>query len=307
MTASPRVGVDDGSGAKLVRSDAVLQHDRVVGGVPKRGGAEHSSKQGRCGEDEGQAVAHKLMLRWSDKGAQTYVARWVLPDFGLSRPSRTRPTCSARSVPQGSASAALGGQILERAENRFALLYHQGEDAGAVPVSGLRPFGQSGIVDETGELENVGAGDGKAGEVHRGHPSDPYRTSVRLQLATGWERGLAMNLRQLECVTDQLRESVAGSVVCDLRHRFPDARRISRRRGAGIRIRPRHKVASTRRSTSVSSPSSVSARTNVTQPIPSSPEQPRDARSAASPHPLPRRAPRHAIPYLTPGTSATFK
>jgi len=45
----------------------------------------------------------------------------------------------------------------------------QGEDAGAVSVRGFEPFGEARVVDEAGELEDVGAGDGKAGEVHRGH------------------------------------------------------------------------------------------------------------------------------------------
>ena len=64
----------------------------------------------------------------------------------IPNPSCTRPTCSARSVPRSSASAAVGGPFSRGTENRFALLYLKGQDAGAVPVSGLEAFGECLVV-----------------------------------------------------------------------------------------------------------------------------------------------------------------
>ena len=71
-----------------------------------------------------------------------------------------------------------GGRVVQRAEDRFPFLYPEGEDSGAVPVRGLEPFVQPGVVDETGELENVGASDRKAGEVHGGHGALPLGGSL---------------------------------------------------------------------------------------------------------------------------------
>lgn len=40
-----------------------------------------------------------------------------------------------------------GWSVLEGTENRFALLYLKGQDAGAVPVSGLEAFGECLVVN----------------------------------------------------------------------------------------------------------------------------------------------------------------
>ena len=64
-------------------------------------------------------------------------------------------------------------RVVQSAEDRFPFLYLEGEDAGAVPVSGLEAIGECLVVDQAGELENVGAGDGKPGEVHGGHSALP--------------------------------------------------------------------------------------------------------------------------------------
>ena len=61
------------------------------------------------------------------------------------------------------------GAVLEGAEDREALVDLQGEDSGSAPVGRLEPVGEPGVVDQAGELEDVGAGDGDAGDEHVGH------------------------------------------------------------------------------------------------------------------------------------------
>jgi hypothetical protein len=57
--------------------------------------------------------------------------------------------------------------------HHLALADLQRKNPSATPVRGLEATGENRIVDEAGELEDVRAGDGKAGEVHRGHGALP--------------------------------------------------------------------------------------------------------------------------------------
>ena len=52
-------------------------------------------------------------------------------------------------------------RVVQRADDGFPFLYLKGEDAGAVPVRGFEAFGECLVVDETGELQNVGPGMGR--------------------------------------------------------------------------------------------------------------------------------------------------
>lgn len=63
--------------------------------------------------------------------------------------------------------------ILERTKDGEAFVDLKGEDAGAVPVSGLEAIGEWLVVEESRELEDVGAGDGETGDEHRQHGALP--------------------------------------------------------------------------------------------------------------------------------------
>ena len=60
-------------------------------------------------------------------------------------------------------------RIFQRAEDRVPYLYLEGEDASAAAVRGFQFLRECLVVDQTGELQHVRAGDGKAAEVHGGH------------------------------------------------------------------------------------------------------------------------------------------
>ena len=59
-------------------------------------------------------------------------------------------------------------RIFQRAEDRVPYLYLEGEDASAAAVRGFQFLRECLVVDQTGELQHVRAGDGKAAEVHGG-------------------------------------------------------------------------------------------------------------------------------------------
>ena len=95
---------------------------------------------------------------------------------GLHEPVADPADVFGEECPAELGERGCGWSVLEGTENRFALLYLKGQDAGAVPVSGLEAFGECLVVNESRELEDVGAGDGKAGgyiagmvrSLHRG-------------------------------------------------------------------------------------------------------------------------------------------
>ncbi|MGA8486301.1 MAG: hypothetical protein WB684_04440 [Gaiella sp.] len=95
---------------------------------------------------------------------------------GLHEPVADPADVFGEECPAELGERGCGWSVLEGTENRFALLYLKRQDAGAVPVSGLEAFGECLVVNESRELEDVGAGDGKAGgyiagmvrSLHRG-------------------------------------------------------------------------------------------------------------------------------------------